>query len=189
MSTQFGERCRRCARITRATMCIQHNPGDAMQADWAGDSISVQDPVTGEQSAAYLFVAILPCSYYCTSVWKTAYISGYGTVRRCKNLAGRSSIPSTLCSISDLVNALAGSLLMRPSSSKCCTSLDNPPSLKIFSADRSLPTYRKTGSWQHRPVCAVVFDEVWFGGYCFRSISIDTPITYFHIISRQIFLK
>ena len=64
MSTQFGERYRRWARITRATMRIQHKPGDAMQVDWAGDSIPVQDPVTGEQSAAYLFVAVLPCSYY-----------------------------------------------------------------------------------------------------------------------------
>ena len=54
MSTQFGERYRRWARITRATMRIQHKPGDAMQVDWAGDSIPVQDPVTGEQSAAYL---------------------------------------------------------------------------------------------------------------------------------------
>lgn len=64
MSTQFGERYRRWARITKATMRIQHKPGDAMQADWAGDTIPIQDPVTGEQSAAYLFVAVLPCSYY-----------------------------------------------------------------------------------------------------------------------------
>ena len=35
-----------------------------MQVDWAGDTIPIQDPVTGEQSAAYLFVAVLPCSYY-----------------------------------------------------------------------------------------------------------------------------
>lgn len=64
MSTQFGERYRRWARITGATMRIQHKPGDAMQVDWAGDTIPIQDPVTGEQSAAYLFVAVLPCSYY-----------------------------------------------------------------------------------------------------------------------------
>ena len=32
MSTQFGERYRRWARITKATMRIQHKPGDAMQA-------------------------------------------------------------------------------------------------------------------------------------------------------------
>ena len=36
MSTQFGERYRRWARITKATMRIQHKPGDAMQVDWAG---------------------------------------------------------------------------------------------------------------------------------------------------------
>ena len=64
MSTQLGERYRRWARVTTATMRIQHKPGDAMQADWAGDTIPLQDPVTGEQSAAYLFVAVLPCSYY-----------------------------------------------------------------------------------------------------------------------------
>ena len=64
MSTQFGERYRRWARVTTATMRIQHKPGDAMQVDWAGDTIPLQDPVTGEQSAAYLFVAVLPCSYY-----------------------------------------------------------------------------------------------------------------------------
>ena len=64
MSTQFGERYRRWARITKATMRIQHKPGDAMQVDWAGDTIPIQDPVTGEHNAAYLFVAVLPCSYY-----------------------------------------------------------------------------------------------------------------------------
>ena len=64
MSTQFGERYRRWARITTATMCIRHKPGDAMQVDWTGDTISLQNPVTSEQSAAHLFVAVLPCSYY-----------------------------------------------------------------------------------------------------------------------------
>lgn len=64
MSTQFGERYRRWARITKATMRIQHKPGDVMQVDWAGDTIPIHDPVTGEQSEAYLFVAVLPCSYY-----------------------------------------------------------------------------------------------------------------------------
>ena len=35
-----------------------------MQVDWAGDTIPIHDLVTGEQSEAYLFVAVLPCSYY-----------------------------------------------------------------------------------------------------------------------------
>src|SRR5699024_11591437 len=49
MSTQFGEHYRRWARITKATMRIQHKPGDAIQVDWAGDTIPIQNPVTGEQ--------------------------------------------------------------------------------------------------------------------------------------------
>lgn len=64
MSTQFGDKYRKWARVTKATMRIQHKPGDAIQVDWAGDTISVFDSVTGEQSAIYLFVAVLPCSYY-----------------------------------------------------------------------------------------------------------------------------
>lgn len=64
MLTQFGYKYRKWARVTKATMRIQHKPGDAIQVDWAGDTIPVFDPATGEQSAVYLFVAVLPCSYY-----------------------------------------------------------------------------------------------------------------------------
>ena len=64
MSTQFGDKYRKWARITKATMRITHKPGDAMEVDWAGDTIPVFDPVTGESDAAYLFVAVLPCSCY-----------------------------------------------------------------------------------------------------------------------------
>ena len=64
MSTQFGDKYRKWARITKATMRIQHKPGDAIQVDWAGDTIPVYDSVTGERSNAYLFVAVLPCSCY-----------------------------------------------------------------------------------------------------------------------------
>lgn len=46
-STQFGEKYRRWARLTKATMRIQQKPGDAMDVDWAGDTIPVFDPVTG----------------------------------------------------------------------------------------------------------------------------------------------
>ena len=60
--TQFCEKYRRWARVTKATMRIQHKPGDAMEVDWAGDTIPLYDSVTGEEYAAYLFVAVLPCS-------------------------------------------------------------------------------------------------------------------------------
>ena len=65
MYTQFCEKYRRWARVTKATMRITHKPGDAMQVDWAGDPLYITDPVTGEEAPAYIFVAVLPCS------WKT----------------------------------------------------------------------------------------------------------------------
>ena len=62
MYTQFCEKYRQWAQITKATMRIQHKPGDAMEVDWAGNTLDIQDPVTGEISKAYLFIAVLPCS-------------------------------------------------------------------------------------------------------------------------------
>ena len=64
MTTQFGDKYRAWARITKATMRIQHKPGDAMQVDWAGDTLSVYDSMTDEITPAYLFIAVLPCSCY-----------------------------------------------------------------------------------------------------------------------------
>ena len=65
MYTQFCDKYRRWARVTKATMRITHKPGDAMQVDWAGDPLYITDPITGEEDPAYIFVAVLPCS------WKT----------------------------------------------------------------------------------------------------------------------
>ena len=64
MTTQFGDKYRAWARITKATMRIHHKPGDAMQVDWAGDTLPIYDSVTGEITPAYLFIAVLPCSCY-----------------------------------------------------------------------------------------------------------------------------
>ena len=64
MSTQFGDKYRRWARVTKATMRITHKPGDTMQVDWAGETIPYYDSITGEEYKAYIFVATLPCSSY-----------------------------------------------------------------------------------------------------------------------------
>ena len=64
MYTQFCDKYRRWARVTKATMRITHKPGDAMQVDWAGDPLYITDSVTGERSPAYIFVAVLPCSWF-----------------------------------------------------------------------------------------------------------------------------
>ena len=86
MSTQFGDKYRRWARVTKATMRVTHKPGDTMQVDWAGGTIPYYDSVTGEQYKAYLFVAALPCSCYlyveaCTDMkqenWLMCHIHAY----------------------------------------------------------------------------------------------------------------
>ena len=64
MSTQFGDKYRKWARATKATMRITHKPGDSMEVDWAGSTLNITDPVTGEVRPAYLFVAVLSCSLY-----------------------------------------------------------------------------------------------------------------------------
>ena len=64
MPTQFGDKYRTWARVTKATMRIHHKPGDAMEVDWAGQTLPIYDSVTGEEFPAYLFIAVLPCSGY-----------------------------------------------------------------------------------------------------------------------------
>lgn len=45
-------------------MRIKRKPGDTVEVDWAGNTMPICDRVTGEQSDAYIFVGVLPCSYY-----------------------------------------------------------------------------------------------------------------------------
>ena len=45
-------------------MRIHHKPGDAMEVDWAGQTLPIYDSVTGESYPVYLFIAVLPCSGY-----------------------------------------------------------------------------------------------------------------------------
>ena len=62
--TQFCDKYRRWAKVTKATMRIKHKPGDKTEVDWAGDTLPVYDPVTGDIDPGYLFVGVLPCSFY-----------------------------------------------------------------------------------------------------------------------------
>jgi transposase len=41
---------------------LHHQPGRVMFVDWAGDTIPIQDAITGQITPAYLFVAALPFS-------------------------------------------------------------------------------------------------------------------------------
>lgn len=86
MYTQFCDKYRDWARITKATMRINHKPGDAMQVDWAGTTIPYYDRVTGEAYEAYLYAAVIPCSCYAyveacddmkTTNWLLCHVHAY----------------------------------------------------------------------------------------------------------------
>jgi transposase len=64
MTTQFFDKYRKWARLTKATMRIKHKPGNAIMVDWAGSTIGVHDSVSGEVTEAYLFVSVLPYSWF-----------------------------------------------------------------------------------------------------------------------------
>lgn len=62
--TQFRVYYHRFVQTTKATMHLNHKPGENMEIDWAGQTAVVVDRLTGETMPAYVFVATLPCSGY-----------------------------------------------------------------------------------------------------------------------------
>lgn len=60
----FNEQYRRWVKATGATMRIVRNPGESIEVDWAGDAMSFADPLNGEPTRAWLFVAALSYSAY-----------------------------------------------------------------------------------------------------------------------------
>lgn len=64
MYTQFCKHYRDYVTSTKATMHIDRKPGELMEVDWAGRTLSVTDADSGDIRPAYLFVSVLPCSGY-----------------------------------------------------------------------------------------------------------------------------
>jgi len=62
--TQFRFHYHRYVQTTKATMHINHKPGENLEVDWAGQTAFLTDNITGEPIKAYVFVATLPCSGY-----------------------------------------------------------------------------------------------------------------------------
>ena len=84
--TQFCDYYRAYAQKTKATMRIKRKPGELLEVDWAGKTLTVYDPITGEAYPAYIFVATLPCSLYSyahafadmkTDHWINAHMNAY----------------------------------------------------------------------------------------------------------------
>ena len=70
--TQFCYHYRQWAKHLDAVMRQNHKAGENVFVDWAGQTISIYDPATGEMYQAYLFVAVLGASNYlytCSLPW------------------------------------------------------------------------------------------------------------------------
>jgi transposase len=85
-STQFNKYYGEYVRKTGATMHIERNPGESMEVDWGGDTVSLWDESTGEHGKAYIFVSALSYSGYAYAEafwsmkmddWITAHVHAY----------------------------------------------------------------------------------------------------------------
>jgi transposase len=66
MYTQFCLHYRQYSVIHKATFHLEHKPGEHMEVDWAGTTMSLRDNVTNKAIPVYLFVAALSysgCAY------------------------------------------------------------------------------------------------------------------------------
>ena len=58
----FADHYRDYAMKYKATMRIRRKPGELLEVDWAGKTLTVLDSDTGKKIPVYLFIATLPCS-------------------------------------------------------------------------------------------------------------------------------
>jgi transposase len=101
MYSQFCELYRSFAVKTKAALHIEHKPGHKMEADWAGDTASIQDPESGKKKPVYMFVAVLPCSGYTYAEGflarnQAAWISAHVNAFRFFGGAARILVPDNL---------------------------------------------------------------------------------------------
>lgn len=82
----FADKYGRFASKHKATMPLKKKPGEELEVDWAGSTLSVTDPNTGEPITVYIFVATLSYSQYSyvdgffdmkSANWLTAHIHAF----------------------------------------------------------------------------------------------------------------
>jgi transposase len=82
MYSQFCEHYRQWRRQSQVSMHMEHRAGEKCFVDWAGPSIPIIDPETGEIEQAYLFIAVLGASNYtfalaCRSMEQEEWINAH----------------------------------------------------------------------------------------------------------------
>lgn len=85
-STQFNELIHQHLMQKKATMTLEHQPGETMMVDWNGKTMNIINPSDGTVHKAYLFVATLPWSGYTyieaflsmnEEAWIEAHVNAY----------------------------------------------------------------------------------------------------------------
>jgi hypothetical protein len=86
MYSAFCYQYQRFAARHKATLHVEHKPGERLEVDWAGDTASLTDNTSGKPIPVYVFVAVLPCSGYSYAEgflsqnlesWITAHVNAY----------------------------------------------------------------------------------------------------------------
>ena len=84
--TQFYKYYQDFVHKTKATMHLEHKPGDIMEVDWAGQKVQIIDTDTGKPVKVSIFVSVLPYSGYAyvesflsqnQENWTTAHVHEY----------------------------------------------------------------------------------------------------------------
>ena len=64
MYSAFCYQYQQFAAKYKATLHVEHKPAERMEVDWAGDTASIANNISGKPIPVYVFVAVLPCSGY-----------------------------------------------------------------------------------------------------------------------------
>jgi transposase len=84
--TQFYKYYQDFVHKTKATMHLEHKPGEIMEVDWAGQKLQIIDTDTGKPVKVSIFVSVLPYSSYVyvegflsqnQENWTTAHVNAY----------------------------------------------------------------------------------------------------------------
>jgi len=84
--TQFYKLYQDFVHKTKATMHLEHKPGEIMEVDWAGQRVQMVDTDTGKPVKVSIFVSVLPYSGYAyvegflsqnQESWTTAHVHSY----------------------------------------------------------------------------------------------------------------
>ena len=167
-STQFNKYYADYVHKTKATMHLEHRPGETMQVDWAGQTAALVDTGTGERLDAYLFVAVLPYSSYAYTeafldMKQEAWITGHLTPTGIS-----AASPAFLCrtTSSPVLSRTPVQRLCLTNPTRRCRSTTAPPFFRPVSAVprarllwRGPLAWSLSGSW--RPYVIANFCSLW----------------------------